>query len=126
MSTHPKTESATPRLDAIEEKQRLIHDLLTHIVNGRQTSEEHDPFIHVVAGDEKWNICLSRFAKWVAGIAATVIAAAMIAALAFAWNGAVNMTLMLERLDKIEQRLDRLGKYITRVDARLDGKVDKQ
>lgn len=96
MSTHPKTESATPRLDAIEEKQQHIHDLL------------------------------SRFAKWVAGIAATVIAAVMLAALAFAWNGAVNMTLMLERLDKIEQRLDRLGKYIARVDARLDGKVDKQ
>lgn len=113
------------RYAEVEARQNAMMEMLSHLVNGRQGNGDTDPFIHVVAGDEKWNICLNRIAKWIAGIAATVIAASMLAALAFAWNGAVNMSLMLERLDKIEQRLDRLGKYITRVDARLDGKVDK-
>lgn len=129
---HPKTDAATPRLDEIERAQqgiittqKAILAMLGHLTNNPESDDKRDPLIHVRAGEERWNICLSQIGKWIAGIMASVITASMIAGLALAWNGAVNMQIMLDRLDKIEARLDRLGKYVGRVDAKLDGKADK-
>lgn len=124
-TTHPKTQSATPRLDAIEAKQEAIHTLLTHLVNGRQTSEGSDPLIHVVAGDEKWNICLNKAGKWIAGIIGVLIPMVLATAFGFAYNGAQSMTEVKVELRAVNERLDRLGRYIERVDARIDGKADK-
>lgn len=84
-----------------------------------------EPPIHIVAGDEKFNICLSRAAKWVSGIAATIVAALLIGALNFAWQLNATLGQVLQRLDAIEHRFDRTDRRLEKLSDKVDGKADK-
>lgn len=84
-----------------------------------------EPPVHIVAGEEKWFLCLSRVAKWIAGIAATVVGALLIGAMGFAWQSNQTLGRVLERLDAIDHRFDRTNQRIEKLSDKLDRKVDK-
>ena len=48
--------------------------------------EEGYPLFHIVAGNEKWNVCLSRLGKQLAGAAVVLIVALLSSAFGFAWQ----------------------------------------
>lgn len=133
MAPHPKAASATPRLDEIEQAQqhilttqKAILAMLDHLTNKPYGEDEREPLVHVRAGEERWNICLSPGGKLLASILSVVVSAVVIAALGFAWNGAIAMANVSAQLEDIDSRLDRLGTYVAKVEAQLDEKADKQ
>lgn len=71
-----------------------------------------DPLIHVRHGDEKWNICLSTFGKWLAGIAATLFTSAVIGALGFAMSSKADLSELMTEMRAINKRLDVMDKKI--------------
>jgi hypothetical protein len=116
------------RASQIEQNLETIMTMLGHLVHKPSANEpppDHDPFIHVIAGDEKWNICLSRAGKWVAGIIAVLIPMAIAGAFTFAYTGAQGMAEVKTELKNINRRLDSMSDYIMAVDSRVNGKVDK-
>lgn len=89
-------------------------------------AQGRDPFVHIVAGDEKWNVCLNFAAKWVAGIAATLIGALLLGAFHFAWQSNEALGRVLEHLDTIDLRISNVETKVEKVDDKLDGKADRQ
>jgi len=86
---------------------------------------EKDPPVHVIAEDGKLRVCLSTIAKWIAGIAATVIAAILTGAFMFAWQSNVALGQIMEKLEGMNGRLDRYYHRLERVEDKIDEKVDK-
>lgn len=84
-----------------------------------------EPPVHIVAGEEKWFLCLSRVAKWVSGIAATIVAALLVGAMHFAWESNSTLGQVLQRLDSIEHRFDRTDRRLEKLSDKVDGKADK-
>lgn len=85
-----------------------------------------DPFVHIVAGDQKWNVCLNFVAKWVAGLAATLIGALLLGAFHFAWQSNEALGRVLEHLDTIDHRIGAVETKVEKVDDKLERKADRQ
>lgn len=119
-----KSEADQLTLEIIETQQAILA-MLGHLTNKPHSEEDREPLVHVRAGEARWNICLSPGGKLLASVLSVVVSAVIIAALGFAWKGAVTMTNVSVQLEDINERLDRLGTYVAKVEAQLDEKVDK-
>lgn len=84
------------------------------------------PPVHIIDQyGERVGICLSRLAKWVAGVGASLIAALLIGAVSFAWQSNATLKGVIEGLDQINKRLDRMDRRQERMEDRIERKADK-
>lgn len=74
---------------------------------------------------ERVGICLSRLAKWVAGVGASLIAALLIGAVGFAWQSNATLTDVVSTLQQIDDRLNRIDRRQERMEDRIERKADK-
>ena len=84
------------------------------------------PPVHIIDQyGERVGICLSRLAKWVAGIGASLVAALLISAAAFAWQSNAALKGVVDGIEHINKRLDRMDRRQERMEDRIERKADK-
>lgn len=68
----------------------------------------HEPPVHIIPNPDgdKWGICLSRLGKWIAGIAATLVAAGFAAMISLEINNAIKLGEHGQKIDAMGRRID--------------------
>lgn len=92
-----------------------------------------EPPLHLIPQEDgKLRVCLSTLAKWIGGIAATLIGSILIGAFIFAWQSNAVLSSISAKLDAIDRqldsfdrRLDRHDERLEKIDSKLDTKEDK-
>lgn len=87
--------------------------------------DETDPPIHILTEDGKLRICLSRAAKWAAGVAASLFTMMLAGAFGFAWQSNAQLAELNTQLRDFKHDIEQINRRVEKLDDKIDQKADR-